>query len=448
MMDVTNENFIELLPEILETIKQCDFIAIDTELSGLMRERSINRFDLPEERFAQAVKSSRGYFIMQFGLSCFSRDSSLRSYTNRTYNFYIFPQAHEGLGDVNRTFALQAHAIQFLTEHGFDFNKLFKHGVSYLTFEEKKKFMTQLKNESRAGANRDEKTRDQIVAARGFLEVLEVIIVNKKPLVGHNLLLDLVQIFNQFVEPLTEDYSNFKSVCRDIFPTIYDTKHIAHSVLIIAADQQNQSRLEDLYCSVRDAENLPKIEVKLMNNILDDKHLPHQAGYDAYMSGYAFIALCEARLQQQRKYKLVKNEGTDARPVSLAQDPLIKSIFANKIYLSFCYDFKYYDLNGYEKEPDRSHVYYVEFPKTWGNDNLCQIFSDYGGVTFSRLSRTSALCALRDMSKKRDVEKKAKSVMESQLNYRIFSYETYLESVKVKKELNISGDDNEDSDIR
>lgn len=440
-MDVTNENFLQLLPEITHTIQQCDFIAIDTELSGLMRDRTLNRFDLPEERFSKAFESSRGYFIMQFGLSCFTRKDADNLFDNRTYNFYIFPQPHENYGDIDRTFSLQAHAIQFLSGNNFDFNKLFKHGISYLTFQEKQSLSEKLKSELKAHLKDEKEMSDEdkqkvyesnrlaLLTAKGFLEILELIIVNKKPIVGHNLAIDLIQIINQFIEPLNEDYLSFKETCHSLFPIIYDTKFIAHHIFEGDCFTNNQSRLNDLFCQLRDSESCPNITITHLNEFHEDNQLPHQAGYDAFMSGYCFIILCQTFLSDGRKSKAKKIDPTQ-EPISLAQDHRILTEFSNKVHLSYSYDFKNFNLGGDEEIPDRSHVFYMEFPQTWALEDIFQVFYQNGGVTVGRLSRTSALCALREPKNLSAVLKKIEKLKQNESTYKIFSYDTYLEKFK------------------
>lgn len=441
-MDVTNENFIELLPEIIETIRECDFVAIDTELSGLMRDRSLNRFDLPDERYSKAYELSRGYFIMQFGLSCFIGNRQSRKYDNRTYNFYIFPQPHEGYGDIDRTFSLQAHAIQFLSENGFDFNKLFKHGISYLTFSEKKALSARMKSETRGlyrsekkltdGDKKtlEEKNRNSLTIAKGFLEILEQVILNKKPVVGHNLVIDLIHIINQFIEPLNDDYNSFKETCHSLLPIIYDTKYIAHYIFDSDTFTNNQSRLSDLFIQLKDSNSMcPKINH--LNEFHDDNQMPHQAGYDAYMSGYCFLVLCELHISGKKRPKVMKEE-QNSESTPLALDDRILSNFANKIHLSYSYDLKCFNLGGEEETPDRSHVFYMEFPVTWELEDIFQVFHQNGGVTAGRINRTSALCALRDPKELKAVMKKVGNLKLSESIYRIYTYETYLEKFKCK----------------
>lgn len=351
-MDVTNSNFTETLPEISQAIGECDFIAIDSELSGLMRDRVQDRSDSHDCRFAKAVSTSRGYFIMQFGLSCFKRLGPLH-YCNKTYNFYIFPQANEEFGDINRTFSIQAHAIQFLTKHGFDFNKLFREGITYLNFQEKKLVTKKLKHKNKDGATPTIKTnepalnKDIMTEAKGFLEVIELLILGRKPIIGHNLILDLIHLINQFMEPLTEDYNSFKETCHSLFPTIYDTKFIAHSILDPDTLTNNQTRLNDLYCFLREGKGVPVIKMEHLNRqLVDENRLPHQAGYDAYMSGYCFIVLSERYVRDKRKRLKLKVDEGETRSTLIAQNDHIMKNFANKIFFSYSLEHKCFYLSG------------------------------------------------------------------------------------------------------
>jgi len=52
-------------------------------------------------------------------------------YTHRGYSFYVFPNSTSSRNV--KLFCCQTSSIKFLSEHGFDFNKLFKDGVSYLS---------------------------------------------------------------------------------------------------------------------------------------------------------------------------------------------------------------------------------------------------------------------------------------------------------------------------
>lgn len=73
--------------------------------------------------------------MVQVGVCTFQYDKEKRGYNYKAFNFYVCPkQTVKGAPD--RMFRCQASSLQFLSQHGFDFNKLFSQGVSYLRAEE------------------------------------------------------------------------------------------------------------------------------------------------------------------------------------------------------------------------------------------------------------------------------------------------------------------------
>lgn len=79
-----------------------------------------------------------------------------------------------------------------------------------------------------------DRERNALLHMIGFSEVIKLLVKYKKPLVGHNLYLDLLYIFNAFVEPLPENYKEFKSYFHSLFPIVYDTRFITAKSIIIA----------------------------------------------------------------------------------------------------------------------------------------------------------------------------------------------------------------------
>lgn len=57
------------------------------------------------------------------------------------------------------------------------------------------------------------------LAAVGFRKVIDMISESKKPLVGHNMLLDVCHMIHQFVEPLPPTLKEFKKLAHQVFPT-------------------------------------------------------------------------------------------------------------------------------------------------------------------------------------------------------------------------------------
>ncbi|XP_037522621.1 poly(A)-specific ribonuclease PARN isoform X2 [Rhipicephalus sanguineus] len=134
-MEVTAENFQEQFGVLKAALENASFVAIDCEFTGLELERSTHAYDTPEERYRKLRESSLDFLVVQVGVCVFQHDKEKRGYTYKAFNFYVCPkQTVKGAPD--RMFRCQASSLQFLSQHGFDFNKLFSHGVSYLRTEE------------------------------------------------------------------------------------------------------------------------------------------------------------------------------------------------------------------------------------------------------------------------------------------------------------------------
>ena len=80
--------------------------------------------------------------------------------------------------------------MKFLVQHGFDFNVLFSQGI---------------------------------VDAKPILDAL---FASNVPICGHNCFLDILFLFNSFVEPLPEEVATFKSRFQLLFNDVFDTKLI------------------------------------------------------------------------------------------------------------------------------------------------------------------------------------------------------------------------------
>jgi poly(A)-specific ribonuclease len=61
----------------------------------------------------------------------------------------------------------------------------------------------------------------------GFTKVFRLLVEFKKPLVVHNGLMDLLFLYEKFHEPLPETFHAFKKDINNLFPLVYDTKHIS-----------------------------------------------------------------------------------------------------------------------------------------------------------------------------------------------------------------------------
>ncbi|XP_019718110.1 poly(A)-specific ribonuclease PARN isoform X2 [Hippocampus comes] len=155
-MEVTRKSFKDCLILVYTAIEEADFLAIDGEFSGISDGPSVsaltNGLDTPEERYTKLKKHSMDFLLFQFGLCTFKYDQKDAKYVTKTFNFYIFPKPF------NRTspdikFICQSSSIDFLASQGFDFNKVFCHGIPYLNHEEEAQLREQTEEKRSQQAN-------------------------------------------------------------------------------------------------------------------------------------------------------------------------------------------------------------------------------------------------------------------------------------------------------
>uniref|UniRef100_A0A674CV22 Poly(A)-specific ribonuclease (deadenylation nuclease) n=1 Tax=Salmo trutta TaxID=8032 RepID=A0A674CV22_SALTR len=138
-MEVTRTNFKDSLNTVYSAIEEADFLAIDGEFSGISDGPNVsaltNGLDTPEERYMKLKKHSMDFLLFQFGLCTFTYDQAESKYVIKTFNFYIFPKPFNRTSPDTK-FICQSSSIDFLASQGFDFNKVFRHGIPYLNQEE------------------------------------------------------------------------------------------------------------------------------------------------------------------------------------------------------------------------------------------------------------------------------------------------------------------------
>ena len=128
---ITFKNFDSVKQKILTLIHQSEFIAFDCEFSGLAlrEEDEHNIYDSVEDRYQKIKHMCQNGIIFTLGLSFFIYNSEKDIYEGHPYNFYLFPSTDGMKGYYSPIFAVTATSINFLAEHNFDFNKVFKDGI-------------------------------------------------------------------------------------------------------------------------------------------------------------------------------------------------------------------------------------------------------------------------------------------------------------------------------
>lgn len=132
----------------------------------------------------------------------------------------------------------------------------------------------------------------------GFRRCFEVLAASGKPVVGHNMLLDLLLLYHQFCEPLPKSYAKLKAGLSSVFPAVYDTKHMS-----LQLRQQGISGLKELVSGA---------DLFSLFKALSDVNVPyaprvvgapenlraHEAGCDAYAAGFVFLKLAHIVAQK------------------------------------------------------------------------------------------------------------------------------------------------------
>ncbi|KAI9257421.1 ribonuclease H-like domain-containing protein [Sporodiniella umbellata] len=392
VMEIPRQQFSEKLSEIEKAIKECDVIAIDTELSGLHRPTTSKRLYSLEDRYIEYKEATERFIIIQFGFCAFKWDAPSGRYIAKPFNFNIFPTSIMGNAQPNRVFMTQAQAFDFLVRQTFDFNKWVYQGIPYLTKEEEKTyreqgekrmnddmptipvdekeydFMQDVKRKIEAWIN-DKKADDGInIAARnsyqrrliyqevrnnygeytalgmqgfirvtkltekqheerkkekvdrfesdclnavGFRRVIDLLSESKKMIVGHNMLLDVCHVIGQFVQPLPDTLAEFKEVTRNVFPNLIDTKYMCAVEPKLFEIFGTGTALEQLrFETSKESFSNPRIDMHpQFPRYLTEK--AHEAGYDAFMTGAAFLRLASYLDISRNPAKTVGKEELD-----------------------------------------------------------------------------------------------------------------------------------------
>ncbi|NXY81054.1 PNDC1 ribonuclease, partial [Alcedo cyanopectus] len=133
-----------------------------------------------------------------------------------------------------------------------------------------------------------------LLSARGFTNLFHMLVKAKKPLVGHNMLMDLMHLHEKFYKPLPESYEEFKRNIHNLFPVIIDTKTVTKSIWKTCQFPRVSSLLETY--AVLSSSNLnpkgpacPEIALAGDCSRYAEKKSPHEAGYDAFLCGSVLL---------------------------------------------------------------------------------------------------------------------------------------------------------------
>ncbi|XP_018884594.1 poly(A)-specific ribonuclease PNLDC1 isoform X3 [Gorilla gorilla gorilla] len=335
-MDVGADEFEESLPLLQELVQEADFVGLDIEFTGLRSNLSgpqqISLFDLPSEWYLKTRQSVQQFTVCQIGLSVFSAiEGEANKYIAHSCNFYLFPTT---FGILDSEFSFQASSVQFLNQYGFNYNKFLKNGIPYMNEEQEKKIRHDILTGNwrvRSSPDKhqikvviDEVTRWLDLAKEGDwmtlpgitgFQAFEVQLVLRQalpniwtvlkdegPLVGHNMMMDLLHLHEKFFRPLPESYDQFKQNIHSLFPVLIDTKSVTKDIWK-EMNFPRVSNLSEVYEVLNSDLNPTKnsgpeiVHASRCEKYVETK-CPHEAAYDAFLCGSVLLKVAHLLLQK------------------------------------------------------------------------------------------------------------------------------------------------------
>ncbi|XP_049762190.1 pre-piRNA 3'-exonuclease trimmer-like [Schistocerca cancellata] len=277
--------------------------------------------------------------------------------------------------------------------------------------------------------NKEKLDEDLIHYLLGFSHIFKLLVELKKPIVGHNCLLDLMLLYQQFHDVLPGSYSSFKKKMNELFPNLYDTKHISFELQHrLDRDVLPSTILSDLYAFFEEGRGsvlgayTPTVETEFGDDGVTKQI--HDAAWDSYVSGYCFIRM--AHVIANRKFEIIVQQ-----PLTSVEHFTSLEDFKNKINVIRC-AVSHICLNGPDPESRRPQWIYVETRtnRKLSEDEVYLLFSQYDAVDVTLYSKNSALVAIGNSRSARMIRKKLQENEEFKVtSYSLISHNKLLRCV-------------------
>ncbi|XP_023488712.1 poly(A)-specific ribonuclease PNLDC1 [Equus asinus] len=139
-----------------------------------------------------------------------------------------------------------------------------------------------------------------LLSARGFSVFFQMLVKAQKPLVGHNMMMDLLHLHEKFFRPLPESYEQFKLNVHNLFPVLIDTKNVTKDIWK-ELNFPRVSNLSEVYEVLNSDLNPSKnsgpviIHASKCEKYVETKY-PHEAAYDAFLCGSVLLKVAHLLL--------------------------------------------------------------------------------------------------------------------------------------------------------
>eukprot|EP01016_Furgasonia_blochmanni_P032851 TRINITY_DN3393_c0_g1_i2.p1 TRINITY_DN3393_c0_g1~~TRINITY_DN3393_c0_g1_i2.p1 ORF type:complete len:503 (+),score=30.49 TRINITY_DN3393_c0_g1_i2:66-1574(+) len=254
----------------------------------------------------------------------------------------------------------------------------------------------------------EEVKSDEIVGPTnhlGFSSVIELMILSKKPLIGHNLILDLGFLYDHFVGELPDNFQTFAERVHVAFPIIYDTKILSNHIYDI---MHINNDLAGLYrdCFVKD-KTLKKYCNLYLSPIdgackytygAEDGQF-HEAGYDAFITGAAFLSMVNFLTVKSAKAPQSKKGGGNVdekikeaigQPCDLKNSENLANIVYSAGIKHYTFDLaKLKEIEVHHQSTFIDNTVYFETADLLSIEELGKIFSEHGDLKLLLTTPTS-----------------------------------------------------------
>jgi len=303
-MEGRASNFKKVIADFESRLPTAEFVAIDTELTGVDLQGEPDTFEESAQmRLEKNCRIAERYTLIQLGLTIVGRagEAGEGHLSCASYNLFAFPYVGPELLGREPGFFCQASALQFNALHRVNFNTWIRDGIPYMSREDEQMYLRS--SDSTEDANHEEKA--------GLLRLWKALCAARLPFVVH-CPLDLFFLLAAFEKrPLPRhDPRSLAMMIRNCTPKVFDTAHL-HGALgrfkrlgLVKFFEDAKACYHEL--AGEGGKTVPPLEFRLEGETAErysktDDTLAHEAGFDSLITAQLFAylrAISPARVRE------------------------------------------------------------------------------------------------------------------------------------------------------